>query len=171
MASENMLPDELVKLAQTLEKQFQQLGLSNRAVPLAEWDSLTPKVRSLIPRWLTELLASHSLADVVFERPHECGEWQRYFAFWTPFNYRERVTPDDPIASKDNGWWLTKEMIQEGFIPLCDESDGDMWLTSIAGNASSPVYLYDLSGGKRKVAGDSMTNFLASLKICKDQDW
>jgi len=61
-------------------------------------------------------------------------------------------------------------MIQDGFIPLSDESDGDMWLTSITGTPLSPVYLYDLSGRKRKVAGASLASFLGSFQICKNQD-
>ena len=170
MASENILPNELVAVARSLEKQSQQLGLSNRTIPLTQWDSLSPTVRGMIPGWLMKLLSSHSLAGVAFERPHEHGDWERYFGFWTPSAYAQRVTPDDPVASKTNGWWLTEEMIQDGFIPLSDESDGDMWLTSITGTPLSPVYLYDLSGRKRKVAGASLASFLGSFQICKNQD-
>jgi len=166
MASENILPNELVAVARSLEQQSRQLGLSNRTIPLAEWDSLSPKVRGMIPGWLMKLLSSHSLAGLALERPHEHGTWDRYFGFWTPSAYAQRVTPDDPGAR--NGWWLTEEMIQDGFIPLSDESDGDMWLTSITGTPLSPVYLYDLSAGERKVAGDSMAGFLASFQICKN---
>ena len=119
-----------------------------------------------------QLLISGQLwAGVAFERPHEDGEWERYFGFWTPSAYAQRVTPDDPVASKTNNWWLTKEFIEDGFISISDESDGDEWLISIAGNATSPVYLYDLSARQRKLVSDRMASFLASFQICKNQDW
>jgi hypothetical protein len=80
-----------------------------------------------------------------------------------------RITPDDPIASQNNGWWLTKELIEEGFIPLCNESDGDMWITSISGDASSPVFLHSLSGMERKLIAGNMALFLAGCKASHDQ--
>ena len=169
MANENLLPKDLIAVATALEKQFQALGVPSRKIPLAEWDCLSPKVRNLIPRWLIDMLANHSLAGALLERPHETHDWERYFSFWTPSNYAERVTPDDPVASRDNGWWLTEEFIKDGFIALCDESDGDEWLTSITGDASSPVYIYDLSGRQRKIASENLARFLASCKVSKKQ--
>jgi hypothetical protein len=169
MANEVILPNELIEVATSLEKQFQVLGVPSRKIPLAEWDCLSPKVRNLIPQWLIALLANHSLAGALLERPHEIHNWERYFSFWTPSNYAERVTPDDPVASRTNGWWLTEEFIKDGFISLSDESDGDEWLTSIRGDASSPVYIYDLSGRQRKIASENLARFLASCKVSKKQ--
>ena len=171
MANENILPNELIEVATSLEKQFQVLGVSSRKIPLAEWDCLSPKVRNLIPRWLIALLANHGLDNALLERPHERHEWMRYFSFWGPSNYVEWITPDDPSASRSNGWGLTKEIIEEGFVPLCHESNGDMWVTGITGDASSPVYIYDLSGRERILASESMAIFLASCKVSKDQSW
>ena len=170
MPTEHTLPPELTAAAQTLERQIQSLAIPSQKIPLTEWDSLAPKVRSLIPRWLMELLANHSLAYVALERPHEIGEWERYFSFWPPHWYAGAITPDDPVASRKNGWWLTKEFIEDGFIPLSNESDGDYWLISITGGPTSPVYLFDLSGRKRIVASKNMAEFLASFKISKNQD-
>jgi hypothetical protein len=169
MTNEKNLPTELIAAAQSWEKQFQQLGLSSRTIPLTEWDSLPPSARRLIPQWLMDLLATHSLAGPLLERSAEAGEFQRYFSFWLPVTYAQRVTPDDPVASAKNGWWLTEEMINDGFIPLCDESDGNLWLTSISGSASSPVYLCDLSAAMREAASDTMASFLASCNVSKNQ--
>ncbi len=164
-----MLPPDLINTARDLERQFDSLSVNCRKVPLDEWNVLSAEVKALIPSWLVELLANHRLSGPLLERPHEYQEWERYFRFWSPATYLQRVTPNDPVASCKNGWWLTEEMIRAGFIPLCDESDGDLWATSLTGDASSPVYLYDLSGDERRMVAENMALFLAGCKVSPDQ--
>jgi hypothetical protein len=163
------LPNELVEVAVSLEKQLQELGIPSRKINLAEWDALPSKVKSWIPRWLMVLLANHSLAGPSLERPHESGSWQRYFCFWSPDEYLKRITPDDPKRSQDNDWWLSEMIIDLGFIPISDESDGDMWIASLADGPSAPVYVYSLTAHEKVLMGDSMASFLASFKASEDQ--
>jgi len=169
MPSENELPRDLVSTARSLEERFQALHIPNYKIPLRDWDSVPSTARGFIPNWLRNLLAIHSLAGPVLERPHEHGEWERYFSFWTPSIYAKRVTPDDPVLSRNNGWWLTETIIKDGFLPLSDESDGDLWIISITGGPTAPVYLFDLSGRKRKLAGESVAKFLATFTVSEDE--
>jgi hypothetical protein len=169
MSADYKLPPELVQAAQSLEQQIRDSGVISRTIPLSEWDSLAPKIKNFVPRWLASLLANHKLAEVAFKRPHESQNWERYFYFWLPFAYAKRVTPDDPIASKTNGWWLTKEMIDRGYIPLSDESDGDLWVTPISGDATSPIYLYSLTADCFILAGETIAAFLASCAISDEE--
>jgi hypothetical protein len=127
---------------------------------MADWDCVPPKVNILIPGWLKQLLASHSLFGPEFERPHEYADWERYFAFWEPSTYAGRIKlkPDDPI--------VTAEIINRGFIPISDESDGDMWVVSTTAGPSSPVHISSLTGLKTKVTSPNLAAFLASSKIC-----
>jgi hypothetical protein len=164
-----MLPPELINVATAMEQQFDSLKVNCRKVPLDEWNMLSAEVKALIPTWLMELMANHRLSGPLLERPHETGTWERYFRFWSPTTYLRMITPNDLVASQKNGWWLAEEMIQAGFIPLCDESDGDLWLTSLTGDASSPVILYDLSGDQRKVMAENMALFLVGCKISPAQ--
>ena len=163
------LPPELVEVATSLERQFQERGIHGQKVGLAEWDALSAKARSLIPSWLITLLANHALAGPILERPHESGRWMRYFCFWTPAEYAKRITPDDPVRSRDNDWWLSEIIVGLGFIPISDESDGDMWIASMTGGPSAPVYIYSLTGHETILMNDNMAGFLASFKISEDQ--
>jgi hypothetical protein len=165
----SILPTELVEVATSLEKQFQQRGINSRKVDLAEWDALSVKARSLIPAWLITLLANHALAGPILERLHEGGRWMRYFCLWTPAEYAKRLTPDDPIRSRNNDWWLSEIIIGLGFVPIADESDGDKWIASIAGGPSAPVYIYSLTGHETVLMSDNMASFLAGFKISEDQ--
>jgi hypothetical protein len=160
----SLLSPELVRSARKLEQEFQLLNLSARKVSLDEWNVLSQEAISCIPGWLTELLAMHSLVGPLLERPHEYAPYPRYFGFWWPPVYADRITPGDPIASEKNGWWLTEQFINDGFVPLSDESDGDIWLTSISGDASSPVYLYSLAHDEREIASPSLASFLETCR-------
>ncbi len=166
---ENLLPNDLVEIATALERQFQELGIPSRKIKLAEWDALPSKAKNLIPRWLMILLANHCLAGPALERPDERGERERYFCFWTPAEYEKRVTPHDPVHSGKNDWWLSEIIVNLGFIPISDESDGDRWIVSLTGGPSSSVYLYSLTGHEKILAGDNMARFLASFRASEDQ--
>jgi hypothetical protein len=155
-----MLPEDLIRMAISLEEQFRSLEKVSRKIPLEEWNSLTPTTKSLIPSWLQELLAGYRLAGPVFERLHENGRWHRYFRFWEPVTYGERSASDDSM--------VFEEVIAAGYIPLSDESDLDVWITPIAGDATSPVFLYDASGMEIREVSKNLTDFLAS---CKTSDW
>jgi hypothetical protein len=163
------LPKELVDVATKLEKQFQQLEIPSRKIKLDEWEVLPAKAKELIPFWLMNLLANHSLTGPILERAHESGSWQRYFCFWSPDEYLKRITPDDPIRSENNDWWLSEIIVGLGFIPISDESDGDMWIASVADGPSAPVYVYSLTAHEKVLMGDSMASFLAGFRISEDQ--
>lgn len=163
------LPASLVEVGDSLERQFRERGLDCQKVGVAEWDVLSVPVRSLIPSWLVTLLANHALAGPMLERPHESGSWMRYFCFWTPADYAKRITPNDPILSRNNDWWLSEIIVGRGFLPISDESDGDMWIVSRSGGPSAPVHLYSLTGHDTILMGEDMAGFLARFKICDDQ--
>jgi len=160
MPNENILPKELVEIAISLERQFQELGLPNRKIPLTEWNSVPEKVKSLIPQWLITLLSNHSLTGPILERRDEIYKWNRYFAFWPPNYYTERVSFEDSIMT---------ENYDAGFIPISDANNGDLWLIKIKNDPLSPVYLFDLSDWERKLASDNFLHFLASCKVSKEQ--
>src|ERR1700722_1093684 len=130
-----MLPENLIAVASSLEAQFDRLQIPHRQVPMSEWDVLSPPVREWIPNWLVTLLESYRIAGPLLERKHERHNYHRYFRFWEPFTYQERITPNGQAPSFD--WVITEEVVGAGFIPLSDETDGDMWVTPITGDASS----------------------------------
>ena len=64
MDSKTALPRDLVKALNLLEERFALLGARTRRVAEAEWGSVDPGVRGLIPDWLGELLGSMGQADL-----------------------------------------------------------------------------------------------------------
>ncbi len=162
-----MLPEDLANVAKALEARLQAACVETRTIPVGEWNCVPPKARSLIPEWYVELLVTFKLADALLERPHEYATYPRYFGFWLPEMFSWRIQPDKAPEDGEFDWWCIGELVQEGFIPVSDESDGNMWLISITGGPGAPVYLWDLSGWEKMPTSDSMAQFLATCSVSK----
>jgi len=66
------------------------------------------------------------------------------------------------------GYCFKDEFIEEGLIMISDESDGDVWLTSISGGASSPIYLFDLSGHEKIFASSRIALLMVSMAVSSE---
>ena len=161
MHGEIELPSELLSVAHALEGEIHSLRLCGKIISRTEWESSPQHVRRLIPCWLMELLARYSITNVVLERRHEFEEWERYFSFWPPSWYADWLKTDRSIMSR--------EIIKDGFFPLSNESDGDMWVTSTTGGPSSPIYIFEQSAWKKTLVGNNLATFLASCKVSMNQ--
>jgi hypothetical protein len=160
MTSEHILNPELVAVAESLEKEFRLLGVHHRKIPLAEWDCLPSEARKQIPPWLVTLLSSYSLLCPFLNVGEKFSEWGEVFSFWPPSVYLNGFSDS----------MYVDHIIKPGFIPLADTSDGsgNLWLTSITGDSSSPLYLFGLSGADRRLVCNNLSELLMNCKVDKD---
>jgi hypothetical protein len=159
MITEVALPAELTKAAESLEQRLQLLRVPTRKIPLAEWNSMPEAIHQLVPSWIATLLVRFSLFGGVLECKHNQDyAWQRIFGFWGPEEYVSALSGDFYYCFKD-------EFIANGLIMISGENDGDMWLTSISGGPSSPIYLFDLSGHRNILASSRIALLMASMAV------
>lgn len=163
MISEVTLTTELTRAAESLELRLQLLSVPTRKVPMAEWNSMPEAIHRVVPGWIPTLLSRFSLFGSVLECAHnqQDATWGRYFCFWGPEEYSRNLFGDSHYCFKD-------EFIAEGLVMISDEADGDMWLTSISGGHSSPIYLFDLSGHEKVLASSRMALLMASMAVSKE---
>jgi hypothetical protein len=160
MITEITLPPELTKAAESLETRLQLLHVPTRTVPIAEWNSIPEAILHLIPDWIPTLLARFSLLGCVLECQHNedhCA-WPRYFCFWGPEAYARNLWGE-------HCYCFTDEFIAEGAVMISDESDGDVWLTSIKGGPSSPIYLFSVTGHEKIFASSGISLLMASMAV------
>jgi hypothetical protein len=163
MITEITLPPELSKAAESLEQRLQILSVPTRKVPMAEWNSMPEAIHHLIPTWIPTLLSRFSLLGGVLECRNNDGNatWERFFCFWGPAEYARNLFGGSHYCFKD-------EFIADGLVMISDENNGDMWLTSISGGPSSPIYLFDLSGHENILASGRMALLMASMAVSEE---
>lgn len=153
------LPTELIEAAQSLEQRLRVLEVPTRKVPLAEWNLVPQNIHDLIPNWIPTLLAHYSLLGAVLECENNySAEWQRYFYFWGPKQFAHKL-------SGKSRYCFTDELLAEGLVMIAHESNSDMWLTSITGGPSSPIYLFDVSGHEKVFASWRMAYLMSSMAV------
>ena len=157
MVNEDILPNELIEIATSLEKQFRVLRVPSRKIPLAEWDCQSLEFRKVIPQWLITLLANHSLVRPFLDLGEGFSDFGEVFSFWPPAAYSKNFSDS----------MIDDHIVKAGFVPLSDTSDGsgNLWLTSITGDASSPIYLFGLSSCEIKLVGGNLTRLLTSCTV------
>lgn len=160
MIIEVTLPPELTKAAESLEVRLQLLSVPTRKVQMTEWNSMPEEIHHLIPDWIPTLLSRFSLLGSVLECQNNYRhlKQQRLFCFWGPAEYTRNLSGESYYCFRD-------EFIAEGLMMISDESDGDMWLTSISGGPSSPIYLFDLSGHENILASSRIALLMASMAV------
>ena len=160
MITEVTLPPELTKAAESLEQRLQILSVPTRKIPMGEWNAMPETIHHLVPSWIPSLLSRFSLHGAVLECRHNghTASWQRFFDFWEPEAYTQNLSGGSFYCFKD-------EFIAEGMVMISAETDGDMWLTSISGGASSPIYLFDLSGHERILASSRIALLMSSMAV------
>jgi len=160
MIAEITLPPELTQAAESLEQRLQLLRVPTRKVPMAEWNSMPEAIHPLVPAWIPTMLSRFSLLGSVLECRNnmEDATWQRFFCFWGPAEYTRNLSGENFYCFKD-------EFISEGLVMISDETNGDVWLTSISGGPSSPVYLFDLSGHENILASSRIALLMASMAV------
>jgi hypothetical protein len=138
MANENILPDELVQAAAALEKRVQILQVPSFKIPSAKWETLSGDIRSLVPPWIPALLSNYSLvgASLQFENHNRHSTWPILFSFFDPQSFE--------LILIKNG--CDRPLIEYGFFPFANESDGNVWLATIADGPSGKIYMLDSSG-------------------------
>jgi hypothetical protein len=158
--SEIALPSELSSAAACLEQRLLLLRVPTRKVPMAEWNSTPEAIHRLIPDWIPTLLSQFSLLGTVLEcrNNYDSRCWQRQFCFWGPDEFTRNLHGEYQYCFLD-------EFVEEGLVMISDESDGDMWLTSISGGPSSPILLFDLSGHEKILASSRIALLMASMAI------
>jgi hypothetical protein len=163
MIAEITLPSELCTAAESLENRLQLLSVPTRKVPMAECNLIPDTIHHLVPSWIPSLLSRFSLLGSVLECRHnqQTATWERYFCFWGPEEYARNLFGESHYCFKD-------EFIAEGLVMISDEADGDMWLTSISGGPSSPIYLFDLSGHEKVLASSRIALLLASMAVSEE---
>jgi ankyrin repeat protein len=157
--TEITLPPELVEAAGSLEQRLRLLNVPTRKVPLAEWTAIPTHIHDLIPNWIPTLLANFSLLGAVLEHQSSSGDetWPRSFSFWGPAEYAS--------LSGKSRYCFADEFISDGLVIISDESNGNVWLTSISGGPSSPIYLFDLSGHEKSIVCNRIALLLSSLAV------
>jgi hypothetical protein len=160
MIAEVTLPPELTKAAESLEQRLHLLSVPTRKVSMAEWNSMPEAIHHVVPSWIPALLSRFSLLGSVLECRHnqQNATWERCFCFWGPAEYTMNLFGESHYCFKD-------EFIAEGLVMISDEADGDMWLTSISGGPTSPIYLFDLSGHEKVLASSRMALLMASMAV------
>jgi hypothetical protein len=160
MIAEITLPPELATAAGSLEMRLRLLHVPTRRVPIAEWNLIPEAIHHLIPDWIPTLLARHSLLGCVLECQHNqdhCAR-PRYFCFWGPEEYARNLWGEHRYCFAD-------EFVAEGLVMISDESDGDVWLTSIKNGPSSPVYLFSVTGHEKIFASSRISLLMASMAV------
>jgi hypothetical protein len=142
-SNENTLPDELVQAAIALEKRFQILGAPSFKVPPAEWETLPDDIRNLIPAWIPALLSNYSLvgAGLEFEHHNRHAGYPLLFSFFDPQSF-------EIIFKNSKG---DRSLIEYGFFPFANESNGNTWLATIVDGSSGKIYMLDSSGWDRSL--------------------
>ena len=158
MSIENILTRELMESASLLESRFRMLNVPTWKVPIEEWNSLPSNIQKLVPNWIPILLANYALTGAILECLNKNQRWPRYFWFNRPADY-EKVLEDVGDTS------LEQEVLNEGLVPISDENNGDMWVTSISGGPQSPIYLYQHSGGDKLFASSRISLLMASMAV------
>jgi ankyrin repeat protein len=162
MITEITLPLELIKAAESLEQRVRLLKVPARKVPLAEWNLVPQNIHDLIPNWIPTLLANFNLHGAVleFQNNSENATWPRYFYIWGPAEYARNLSGKSRYCFAD-------EFIADGLVMISDESDGDVWLTSISGGPSSPIYLFNVSGHEKSIASSRIDLLMSSMTVSK----
>lgn len=138
MANEIILPDELVQAAAALEKRLQILQVPSFKIPSAKWEVLPDDIRNLIPAWIPALLSNYSLvgAGLQFEHHNRHAGNPILLSFFDPQSFG--------MVLIKNG--CDRPLIEYGFFPFANESDGNVWLTTIADGPSGKIYMLESSG-------------------------
>jgi hypothetical protein len=138
MPNENILSDELVQAAAALEKRLQILCAPSFKIPSAGWETLPADIRSLIPPWIPALLSNYNLvgAGLQFEHHDRHSTWPILFSFFDPQSFA--------MILKQGGYY--RSLIEFGFFPFANESDGSAWLATMANGPSGKIYLLEHSG-------------------------
>jgi hypothetical protein len=154
-----MLPKPLTDAARGAEAQLREMGVRARTVSRAEWTALPGEVQRLIPTWIPKLMEDHALLGLVMEKsglfPHET--WKRFYPFWSPGDFRDVLLSGDPI--------MEEEIIARGFVPISNESDGDLWITRLDGDADSPILLFSLTGMERLPVFATMADLMTLMSV------
>lgn len=157
-----MLPQALTSAAIRVEEQAQTMGLSAQKVPRSEWTALPDGVQKLVPMWLRELMETHALLGLALEGPglfpHET--YVRFFYFWSPRDFQDVLKCGDPV--------MEKEILAEGFIPISNESDGDLWIVRVEGDANSAIQLFSLSNVEKIHAADNLAQLMALMSVSEE---
>jgi hypothetical protein len=106
-------------------------------IPSAEWEALPDDIRNLIPPWIPALLSNYSLvgAGLEFDNYEKHRTWQNLFSFFDP--------PSFVMIVKKNSYY--RPLIEFGFFPFANESDGSVWLATIANGPSGKIYVLEHS--------------------------
>jgi hypothetical protein len=154
MNDSHVLPPPLRKAAGNLETRFELLEVPTRKVPLEEWHVVNARERMMIPTWLPRLLSEFNLLGGVIEYR---GPFGGGFAFWTPDVYAERFASGDRLVDE--------YVLAQGYIPLSDEENGNLWVTEKGAGPNSRIYVWDLSAQKNAFACRSIAVMLAAMAV------
>jgi hypothetical protein len=153
-----MLPQPLSNAARRAEERLQEMGVRARKVSRAEWDALPSEVQRLVPAWIPELMEQHALLSLVMEIPYKT--WARFYAFWSPGDFRDVLLSGDPI--------MEEQIIAEAFVPISNESDGDQWITPVNGDANSPIFLFSLTLRERLPVFANMAELMTLMSVSEE---
>lgn len=105
------------------------------------------------------LLASFSLYGCILECRPPCyseGPWFE-FTFWGPPEYERTLTADHPI--------FEEFLYRHGLTPISEESEGNMWVTSLSGGPNAEIQIFNLSGRECTFASSRLSLLMASMAV------
>ena len=79
---------ELESAAASLQSRAEILAVPARKIPLADWDSLPPRLRDQTPLWLRDVLSRYALHGVSLEYRDPAAEYLRIFGFLAPTEFQ-----------------------------------------------------------------------------------
>jgi hypothetical protein len=147
-----------------LEQRFKILSTPTRKAEASEWDRVVSKIGSLVPRWYMHILSTYHLVGGVLEYRGKGEAPLRLLSFFRPDDLEVVLAADS----------LMRPLLDYGYFPFANESDGNAWLCARDQAPEGDVYLLELSswdGGEPKIgnglifAASSLSFLLTSMGV------
>ena len=112
-------PSEILNRALgVLEDRLRILAAPVTVSDHSDWALLDPVISALVPGWYKSILSRWSLCNAVMECPGRGDDVVRVFSFLRPSDFAVLFAAGS----------LIHRLVDSGFFPVGNESDGNLWL-------------------------------------------
>jgi hypothetical protein len=134
------LVSELTKNAlELLEQRFKILSAPAWTTDISDWDRISPNIGSVIPAWYKHIVSTYRVMGGVLEYRGGGADPVRVLSLFGPEDFAIVLAEDS----------LMRPLLDHGYFPFANESDGNAWLCTGERGPEGDVYLLELSSWDR----------------------
>lgn len=150
----DLLDDRETCAVRVLEQRLSLLAVDGRRATRDEWEKVPHGVRELIPLWYVNLIGGYNVLGAVLECRGLYEVPIRMFSFFRP--------SDLAVVLEEDG--LGRSLLDYGYFPLANESDGNYWVCR-SGEARGAIYLLELSSWDRSEPAEGNGLLFAASRL------